>query len=134
MRGTTFMAILFILCTHVFAQNVLRKGTEVAKGKMQCITTDKSNNVYIVYGKGDSVMYLSSTDKGKTFSKPSLVGNLPGLFASAMRGPQIAATSEGLIVSACTNKGSLKDKNIYAWPENGEVTLLKPGGAKIVLS
>jgi hypothetical protein len=79
---------------------------------MPNMTTDKNNNVHRVYGTGDSIMYLSSTNKGKSFNSPSLVAVLPGLFASAMRGPQIAAANNGLIVTACTDKG-----NIYSFKQ-----------------
>ena len=80
---------------------------------MPQVTTDKKNNVYIVYGKGDSILYVTSADSGVPFSSPSLIAVLPGLFASAMRGPQIAATDNGLVVTACTNKG-----NIYAFKQD----------------
>lgn len=116
MRAVPLIAFLSILTSAVFAQNIgnINKDLIVAKGKMPNMTTDKSNNVYIVYGTGDSIMYLSSTNEGKSFSSPSLIAVLPGLFASAMRGPQIAATDNGVIVTACTNKG-----NIYSYKQQG---------------
>lgn len=73
---------------------------------MPNITRDKSNNIHIVYGTGDSIMYASSKT-GKSFSTSSVVAVLPGLFASAMRGPQIAATPGGIIVTACTKNGNI---------------------------
>src|SRR3954468_14786585 len=78
----------------------------IGKGKMPNITKDKNNNVHIVYGTGDSIMYVSSKN-GRSFTSPALVAVLPGLFASAMRGPQIAASDNGVIVTACTNKGNI---------------------------
>lgn len=116
MRAVTLIACLSILTSVVFAQNIanMDKDLIIAKGKMPNITKDKGNNVHIVYGAGDSLMYLSSTNKGNSFTSPSLIAVLPGLFASAMRGPQIAATDNGLIVTACTNKG-----NIYSYKQQG---------------
>jgi hypothetical protein len=92
-----------------FSQKKESNDLVIAKGQMPNIARDKSNNIYLVYGSGDSIMYISSRD-GKSFTSPSLVAVLPKLFASAMRGPQIAATVNGLIVSACT-----KDGNIFSY-------------------
>ena len=90
----------------------------IAKGQMPNITRDKSNNIHIVYGSGDSILYISSKD-GNSFTSPSLVAVLPKLFASAMRGPQIAAAANGLVVTACNKNG-----NIFSYkkrlPENGQ--------------
>lgn len=114
MRALTFIAFLSLLTSGLFAQNIpgYNKDIIVAKGKMPNMVTDKSNNVYIVYGSGDSLMYLFSKNRGKSFTSSSLIAVLPGLFASAMRGPQIAATDNGLIITACTNKG-----NIYSYKQ-----------------
>lgn len=79
----------------------------IAEGKIPNITKDKSGNIHLAYGHGDSVMYCYSSDKGNSFSSPALVAVLPGLFSFAMRGPQIAATDNGLIITACTSKGNI---------------------------
>lgn len=114
MRNIILIAFFFILPSIIFGQSIdnTQKDVIVAKGKMPQVTADKKNNVYIVYGTGDSIMYLTSANKGKSFTSPSLIAVLPGLFASAMRGPQIAAADNGLIVTACTNKG-----NIYSYKQ-----------------
>lgn len=78
----------------------------IAKGQMPNITKDISNMIHIVYGSGDSIMYISSID-GMSFTSPSLVAVLPKLFASAMRGPQIAVATNGLIITACTSNGNI---------------------------
>lgn len=116
MRAITFISLFSIITFAASAQNAVStsKDVVVAKGKMPNMTTDKRNNVHIVYGTGDSIMCVSSTNNGKTFTPPSLVAVLPGLFASAMRGPQIASTDNGLIITACTNKG-----NIYSYKQIG---------------
>ena len=82
----------------------------VAKGKMPNIAKDKSNNLHIVYGTGDSIMYVSSKN-GKDFSLPTLVAVLPNLFASAMRGPQIATSENGVTIMACTSNGNIFSYN-----------------------
>lgn len=108
MKVLTSIAFLFILISVTIGQSIQsNRNLIVAKGKMPDMTTDKRKNIHIVYGTGDSIMYVSSTNKGQTFTAPSLIAVLPGLFASAMRGPQIAAADNGLIVTACTNKGNI---------------------------
>ena len=76
----------------------------IAKGEMPYLAKETSGAVHLVYGSGDSILYNYSSDKGKTFSSASVVAVLPGLAASHMRGPQIAATSNGLIITACDQK------------------------------
>ena len=84
----------------------------ITKGQMPNMTRDKNNTIHIVYGSGDSIMYISSKD-GMTFTSSSLVAVLPKLMASAMRGPQIAPADNGLIITACTNQG-----NIYCYKKD----------------
>ncbi len=48
-----------------------------------------------------------------TFSRPSLISVLPHAYSFATRGPQIAATKKGLVVTACTSQG-----DIYSFYKN----------------
>ena len=79
----------------------------IAKGQMPNIVKDNSNSIHLVYRSGDSLLYAYSSDTGKKFSSPSLISVLPKLVASHTRGPQIAVTSEGLIVTACNELGDI---------------------------
>ena len=79
----------------------------VGQGQMPNATNDSKGNIYIVFGTGDSIMYSLSINHGRSFSNPVLVSILPKLAASAMRGPQIAATSNGVIIIACNKKGDI---------------------------
>jgi hypothetical protein len=80
---------------------------EIAEGQMPNIIKDYSGNINLVYGNGDSILYCYSSDKGKTFSTPSLISILPKLAASHTRGPQIAVTFTGLAVTACNISGDI---------------------------
>jgi len=82
----------------------------IANGQMPNITKDKAGNLHLVYGEGDSIMYTYSSDMGNSFSSPTLVAVLPKLFSFATRGPQISATNNDLIITACTSTG-----NIYSY-------------------
>ncbi|MDB5231270.1 MAG: exo-alpha-sialidase [Chitinophagaceae bacterium] len=85
----------------------------IAKGQMPDIVLDKKGNLHIAYGTGDSIMYTSSKD-GKNFTPPKLVAVIPGVFSSGMRGPQIAATTNGLVITASNKSG-----NIFSFYKRG---------------
>jgi hypothetical protein len=79
----------------------------IAKGQIPDLAKDENGNIHLVFGLGDSIMYSRSSDNGNSFSSPSVVAMLPNLFSFAMRGPQIAATDKGLVITACTSKGNI---------------------------
>lgn len=79
----------------------------IGHGQMPNLATDESGNPHIVYGTGDSLLYASSVNEGKTFSKPVLIAIVPNLFASHSRGPQIASSQRGLTVIACDKTGNI---------------------------
>jgi hypothetical protein len=116
MKHLTFILvfIVFHAITNGQKPDIASKDLIVADGRLPNMVTDEENNIHIVYGTGDSIMYLSSTNQGISFSKPVLVAVLPKLFAHAMRGPQIAATFNGLIITANTDYG-----NIYSFTREG---------------
>ncbi len=87
-----------------------KQATQIAEGSMPSVTVS-NQVVHVVYGNGDSILYISSTNKGQSFSTPVLVGHLPKLAASHTRGPQIAISNEGLIVTACTTMGDIYSYN-----------------------
>jgi hypothetical protein len=102
---------LLVVSSISFSQNKETNELNITNGRMPNVTIDKSNTIHIVYGRGDSIMLISSRD-GKSFSSPTLVAVLPNLMASAMRGPQIASAENGLVITACTKQG-----NIYCYKE-----------------
>ncbi len=106
MRTLLLFIISFFFFSIIYGKKKETNDLVIANGKMPNVTRDKSNNIHIVYGSGDSIMYVFSKN-GKSFTSPALIAVLPGLFASAMRGPQIAATEDGVIVTACTKKGNI---------------------------
>jgi len=103
--------LLFFLtgCANLSAppEQETKSNVIVSHGQMPSVVKDSKNNLHLVYGIGDSIMYSFSVDGGKNFSSPSLVSVLPELAASHMRGPQLAATSEGLSLIACNSSGDI---------------------------
>jgi len=82
-------------------------GAAIAAGQMPNVAKDNSGDIHLVYGNGDSILHSYSSDQGKTFSAPILISVLPRLAASHTRGPQIAATADGLVVTACNHLGDI---------------------------
>jgi hypothetical protein len=114
MKTALSIIIAFFLFTGCKEQNSAKSSDSIiAEGQMPNLAKDNSGNLHLVYGKGDSIMYVYSEDRGKSFSAPSLLSMLPKLAASHTRGPQIASTNDGLIVTACTNSG-----NIYSFKKD----------------
>lgn len=95
----------------------------IAKGQMPKLATDKSGIVHLVYGIGDSIMYSFSSDNGNSFSSPEVIDVVPGLYSFAMRGPQIAAAANGIIVTAGTSAGNIYSyfKQNDKWQKGGRV-------------
>jgi hypothetical protein len=97
-----FVAFIFLYsCKNEYSNSV------IAAGQMPNLVKDNSNNIHLVYGNEDSILYSYSSDHGNTFSAPSLISILPKLAASHTRGPQIASTSNGLTVTACNEMGDI---------------------------
>lgn len=104
--------ILFIVGTCLLLAHSAKKITNktdlvVAHGQMPSMAKDKNNRLHIVYGTGDSIMYVTSSDYCETFSAPSLVAVVPKVFSFATRGPQVAATTNGILVTASTSVGNI---------------------------
>jgi hypothetical protein len=99
--------ILIFIIAFVFTACRNNNSDTIAPGQMPNLTRDNSGNIHLVYGSGDSILYSYSSDNGKSFSSSSVVSVLPKLAASHMRGPQIAATLNGLIITACNNIGNI---------------------------
>ena len=118
MSSLNFFLIITLFFVSVCCNNqitIKNSDNVIAHGQMPNLTKDNLNQIHLVYGSGDSILYSLSDDRGNTFSKPSLISILTGLAASHMRGPQIAATSNGLVVTACTNSG-----NIFSYTSDGD--------------
>ena len=83
----TFLIILafniLLSCSERKVQN--KEYFVIAKGQMPGLVTDKNNDLHLVYGTGDSIMYSHSSDNGNTFSRPLLISVLPGVYTFAMR-------------------------------------------------
>ncbi len=49
----------------------------IGNGQMPNAVKDNSNNLHVVYGSGDSILYSVSFDEGKAFTAPRVIALLP---------------------------------------------------------
>ena len=120
---TLLIGLIFIGCKSAEKRET-SAAVVIGKGQMPNACIDSNGNLHLVFGNGDSIMYSSSMDQGKSFSRPVLVSMLPHLAASHMRGPQIAISSNGLTIMACNNAGNIfsyKKANSEDWQTAGRV-------------
>ncbi len=124
--------ILILACYSSLLVNA-QHTSKIGNGQMPGMVMDLSGVLNVVYGRQDSLWYASSDDKGSTFSSPKLITVLPGLASSHTRGPQIAATTNGLVVTAANNEGDIFSytKNQQQWSRatrvNDADTIAKEG-------
>lgn len=119
--------VIFVLLLQACAgpKNETQPDHVIANGQMPNLAKDASGNLGLVYGSGDSLLYQQAAADDVVFSSPQLIARLPHLAASHTRGPQVAATTNGLLVTACTAEGNIfsfvKDAN-GRWQQTGRVT------------
>lgn len=94
----------------------------IAHGQMPAAAAGDADALDIVFGNGDSLMYIYSANKGASFSSAELIDTLPDLIAFATRGPQIAATKNGLAVIAVNKSG-----DIFSYTKDASGIWLKDG-------
>lgn len=114
----SYLLMLVLFACH--QKNDAPLTPKIADGQMPNMAVDNAGNVHLVYGSGDSILYKTSGDGGRTFSAPVLVNVLPGLYSFAMRGPQIAVTTSGVTITACDKQG-----NIYSYLKTGNDNWVK---------
>ena len=64
------------------------------------VAVSPSGEIYVVFGREESIYFTKSTDHGVTFSAPAKIGTAPGMPLGMRRGPRIAATAKRLVVTA----------------------------------
>ena len=75
------------------------------------VAVSPEGHVHVTFGKGTIIYHVSSTDGGRTFSKPVEVAGLPQLALGMRRGPRVAATDKTVVVSAISHS----DGDLHAW-------------------
>jgi hypothetical protein len=102
MRLHSLLFLLFnLLVFSTFAQ------TDLANGEQPQISIDSKGIVHLVFGEKDNIYYSTSNDKGVSFSKPVLIGEVKEMHLGMTRGPQLATSKDYSIVTAMDKKGNI---------------------------
>jgi hypothetical protein len=107
MKNFFLFIVVFVLLSACSEKKTTYDTITIARGQMPAIAKDANNNIHLVYGTGDSIMYTYSSNKGRSFAKPVVIDTLNDLVDYATRGPQIAATENNIIVIAVNRQGNI---------------------------
>jgi photosystem II stability/assembly factor-like uncharacterized protein len=88
----TFALTLFL------ALNIPPVSTETPNKQPQLAAS--KDTVAMVFGSNHAVMFSKSSDGGATFSKPTVIADVPALMAGRHRGPRVAITGNTILVTA----------------------------------
>ena len=101
----------------------------IAEGKQPQIAVDNSGVVRVVYGSVDKIFCATSTDHGQMFSKPVLVAQIPNMHLGMGRGPQLASSAHGSVITAIDKAGNIHwfklNKGSEKWQPMGMLNDLK---------
>lgn len=99
--------------------------TVIAQGEQPQVSVDPKGVVRLVFGEQDKIFYVESKNSGSTFSKPTLVAEVPGMHLGMTRGPQIASSKDLTLVTAMDKEGNIHsfiiDHKTAKWEKAGRV-------------
>jgi BNR repeat protein len=76
----------------------------------------RGSDIGVAYGAGNAIYFAASTDAGKTFGAPVLVSDQGKLALGMHRGPRVAYTPQGIVISAIVGeRGKGGDGDLLAW-------------------
>ena len=101
MKTCSLLFLLFSIFLSGFSQTVLFSGHQPQ------MTVDPKGIIRLIYGETDKIYFSSSTDKGKTFTTPIIVGLVRDMHLGMTRGPQLATSKAFSVVSAMDKKGNI---------------------------
>ena len=96
--------IVFIFIVFV---NPALPQSKVGMGEQPQITVDSRETVRLVYGHAGKIYFSTSTDKGRTFSEPNVIGEVNEMHLGMTRGPQLATSKDYSVVTAMDKKGNI---------------------------
>jgi hypothetical protein len=76
-------------------------------GQQPNLAIDTKGTIRMVYGEGEKIYCVTSSDNGNTFSKSVLVATLPGMHLGHSRGPQIASSARFSMITAMDKDGNI---------------------------
>lgn len=76
-------------------------------GQQPNMAIDTKGIIRMVYGDGEKIYCVTSSDNGANFSKPLLVASLTGMHLGNTRGPQIASSATSSVIAAMDKDGNI---------------------------
>lgn len=76
-------------------------------GQQPHAAVDVKGTVRVVYGAGEKIFCITSTNNGLSFSKPALVGQVKTMYLGHTRGPQIASSRNYSMITAIDKAGKI---------------------------
>jgi hypothetical protein len=101
------MKIQLLLFVLIACAKFTNAQTILAPGEQPQMTVDEKGLVRVVYGDKTKIYYSTSTDTGKTFSKPVVIGEVMKMHLGMTRGPQLASSKDYSIVTAIDQAGNI---------------------------
>ncbi|MDQ6632709.1 MAG: glycoside hydrolase [Verrucomicrobiota bacterium] len=109
---SALLLVLFLGGTEkTFAQAVEILPPEFREARQPQVALNSKGEIFIAFGKENSIYCVRSSDGGKTFSAPRQVATLKKLALGMRRGPRIVAFRDQITVTAISHD----DGNFYAW-------------------
>lgn len=94
-------------------------------GQQPNVGIDTKGVIRMVYGDGEKIYCLTSTNNGAGFSDPVLVGEIRGMHLGHTRGPQIASSKNYSLITAIDKEGTVHsyrlDHKSNKWLSSGSV-------------
>lgn len=109
--------LVFLAASLLAPQTMVRvTPPEFANAKEPQVAIDADHKVYVVYGQEDSTYLSCSDDKGRTFSKPNLVGTAGKISLGMRRGPRVSSFNGVITITAIYGvQGKGRDGDVVAF-------------------
>ncbi len=97
----------------------------VIQGQQPNMAVDTKGIIRMVYGNGEKIYCMTSSDKGLSFSAAVMVAELPEMHLGSTRGPQIASSKNFSMVSAISKDGTIHSYKLNhsggGWKKSGNI-------------
>ena len=70
-----------------------------------------TGTIVVAFGAGETIYFCKSTDRGRTYTSPAKVGQVPKLALGMRRGPRIVAIDDQVAITAISHETG----NVLAW-------------------
>lgn len=105
------MRYLFFVLLQLWVISVKAQSStypqKVASGHLPVVMADATGTVHLVYGQDSTIYYATAKNQTASFSSPVKVAILPNLVAGAKRGPQVAVTTQFIVITAVNRQGDI---------------------------